>query len=97
MQPLLQQLNLLQERYVAAVNRVVEWQSQEAIDLLGRKLVEMAGCIIMGYLLLQDASSNETLFAQSARVFVSYVASLVDMNAGYIERFELADLSNYQA
>ena len=97
MQPLLQQLNLLQERYVAAVNRVVEWQSQEAIDLLGRKLVEMAGCIIMGYLLLQDASANETLFAQSARVFVSYVASLVDMNAGYIERFELADLSNYQA
>lgn len=97
MQPLLLQLNLLQERYVAAVNRVVEWQSQEAIDLLGRKLVEMAGCIIMGYLLLQDASANETLFAQSARVFVSYVASLVDMNAGYIERFELADLSNYQA
>ena len=97
MQPLLQQLNLLQERYVAAVNRVVEWQSQEAIDLLGRKLVEMAGCIIMGYLLLQDASANETLFAQSARVFVSYVASLVDMNAGYIERFELADLSDYQA
>jgi alkylation response protein AidB-like acyl-CoA dehydrogenase len=97
MQPLLQQLNLLQERYVAAVNCVVEWQSQEAIDLLGRKLVEMAGCIIMGYLLLQDASANETLFAQSARVFVSYVASLVDMNAGYIERFELADLSNYQA
>lgn len=97
MQPLLQQLNLLQERYVAAVNRVMEWQSQEAIDLLGRKLVEMAGCIIMGYLLLQDASANETLFAQSARVFVSYVASLVDMNAGYIERFELADLSNYQA
>lgn len=97
MQPLLQQLNLLQERYVAAVNRVVEWQSQEAIDLLGRKLVEMAGCIIMGYLLLQDASANETLFAQSARVFVSYVASFVDMNAGYIERFELADLSDYQA
>lgn len=97
MQPLLLQLNLLQERYVAAVNRVVEWQSQEAIDLLGRKLVEMAGCIIMGYLLLQDASANETLFAQSARVFVSYVASLVDMNAGYIERFELADLSDYQA
>ena len=97
MQPLLQQLNLLQERYVDAVNRVVEWQSQEAIDLLGRKLVEMAGCIIMGYLLLQDASANETLFAPSARVFVSYVASLVDMNAGYIERFELADLSNYQA
>lgn len=97
MQPLLQQLNLLQERYVAAVNRVVEWQSQEAIDLLGRKLVETAGYIIMGYLLLQDASANETLFAQSARVFVSYVASLVDMNAGYIERFELADLSNYQA
>lgn len=94
MQPLWGQLNQLRERYVAAVNRVVAWQSQEAIDLLGRKMVEMAGGIIMGYLLLQDASANETLFAQSARVFVSYVASLVDMNAGYIERFELADLLN---
>ena len=52
--------------YEAAVTKVVEAKDQEYLDFVARRLVEMAGHIIMGYLLLID-SSRDNMFEKSVR------------------------------
>jgi hypothetical protein len=53
---------------------------------MARRLVEMAGYIIMGYLLLQDATVNTELFARSAHSFVRWVEGEIDKHTGCISR-----------
>ena len=73
-------------RYEEAVNTVVEQKDQELTDLTARRLVEMAGYIIMGYLLLQDATTNAGLFTPSAHTFVRWIEGEIDKHTGYISR-----------
>ena len=73
-------------RYEEAVNTVVEQKDQELTDLTARRLVEMAGYIIMSYLLLQDATANVALFASSAHLFVCWAEAEIDKHTGYISR-----------
>ena len=84
-------LNAMVTRYEEAVNTVVEQKSQELTDLMARRLVEMAGYLIMGYLLLQDATVNAELFASSARSFVCWTEDEVDKHTGHIKRLHLED------
>ncbi len=88
MAPLKARLDTMALRYEEAVNTVVELKDQEYADLMARRLVEMAGYIIMGYLLLQDATANATLFAPSAHIFVRWAEAEVDKHAGYISRIK---------
>ena len=46
-------------KYEAVVNAVVETKNQEYIDFVARRMVEMAGHIIMTYLLIIDATRDE--------------------------------------
>ena len=85
-------LDAMVSRYEEAVNTIVEFKSQELTDLTARRLVEMAGYIIMGYLLLQDATTNAALFATSAQVFVRWTEGEVDKHTGYISRISPDDL-----
>ena len=62
MAPLKIRLDAMAGHYEKAITTVMAQDSQEFIDLTARRLVEMAGYIIMGYLLLQDASVNAELF-----------------------------------
>lgn len=80
-------------RYQQMVEKVLSFQNPAVVEYLGRRLVESAGYIIMGYLLLQDASMNESMFARSANVFVLQVVSWVDGHASFIERFDVAHLN----
>jgi 3-(methylthio)propanoyl-CoA dehydrogenase len=41
---------------------VLEGKNNELIDFHARRLVEMAGYIIMGYLLLQDTANQPRLY-----------------------------------
>ena len=84
--PLKTRLDTMTTRYEKAVNTIVEMKNQELTDLMARRLVEMAGYIIMGYLILQDASTNETLFATSAHVFVNWAEDEIDKHTGHISR-----------
>ena len=84
--PLKARLDALVPRYEEAVSTIVELKDQELTDLTARRLVEMAGYIIMGYLLLQDATTNAALFATSAHVFVRWIEAEVDKHTGYISR-----------
>ena len=95
MSPLKGRLDAMVSRYEEAVNAIVELKSQELTDLTARRLVEMAGYIIMGYLLLQDATTNAELFATSAQVFIRWVEGEVDKHTGYISRISPDDLTYY--
>ena len=81
-------LDTMVPRYEESVNRIVELKDQEITDLTARRLIEMAGYIIMGYLLLQDATTNAALFANSAHIFVRWAEGEIDKHAGYISRIK---------
>lgn len=57
--------------YEQAVAKVAEQKNQDFADFHARRLVEIASHCVFGYLLLQDATDNET-FRQSAEVYVNY-------------------------
>ena len=94
--PLKARLDTLVPRYEEAVTTIVELKDQELTDLTARRLVEMAGYIIMGYLLLQDATADATLFATSAHTFVRWAEAEVDKHTGYISRITPDDLAYYR-
>ena len=83
-------LDAMVPRYEEAVATIVELKDQELTDRMARRLVEMAGYLIMGYLLLQDATANAELFATSARTFVGWTEDEVDKHTGHISRLGLA-------
>ena len=83
-------------KYEAAVAKVVEVKDANYNDLMARRLVEMAGNIIMGYLLLQDATRNDA-FVKSAKVYNKMAQTEVAKHADYINSFAPADTVLYQA
>ena len=96
MAPLKARLDAMVPRYEEAVSTIVDTKNQELTDLTARRLVEMAGYIIMGYLLLQDATADAALFTTSAHVFVRWTETEVDKHTGYISRISLEDLAYYR-
>lgn len=67
----------------------------EFIDFHARRMVEMAGHIIMGYLLLHDASRCED-FRKSAEVYINFGEAAVQGNAQFIEGFTVECLDIYR-
>ena len=90
------ELVAMAEQYAAAVAHVTEAKDQELLDICARKLVEMAGYIVMAHLLLQDATVSPDLFKDSAFVFVRYVKGEVEKNVSYVMGFTADDLAHYK-
>jgi alkylation response protein AidB-like acyl-CoA dehydrogenase len=88
-------LKAMTEKYENAVQLVTEQKDNEVLDFLARRLVEMAGHIIMGYLLLIDASRNE-IFRESANVYVQFGQAEVEKHAKYICGFEKDTLAFFR-
>ena len=84
------------ETYAKAVDFVNEVKNKELTDFHARRLVEMAGYIIMGHLVLQDATKNSELFNSSAHVFVRFADSEVQKHAQFIDGFCEDDLAYYR-
>lgn len=95
MKPLMERLRSLADRYEQTVNEVMECKDQEYLDLMSRRLVEMAGYVVMAHLLVRDAS-RDAMFDTSARVFTAYVEAEYDKNIGYISRFRKEDLADFR-
>ena len=94
--PLKARLDAMVPRYEEAVATIVELKDQYLIDLMARRLVEMAGCLIMGHLLLQDATTNAELFAISAHTFVRWAEGEIDKHTGYISRITPDEKAYYR-
>ncbi|MEZ3591233.1 MAG: acyl-CoA dehydrogenase family protein [Muribaculaceae bacterium] len=95
LKPLKEQLEAMTAAYEKAVETVGAVKDAAYGDFMARRLVEMAGNIIMGYLLLLDAARNES-FTRSAKVYVKMAQAEVAKHSGFIANFDPADIANYQ-
>ena len=84
------------EKYNEAVAYVNEQKCDEFKDFVIRHLYEMAADIIMSLLLIGDASKAPELFAQSARVYMRYVASEIERHYNFIMGATPEDLADYR-
>ncbi len=83
------------EKFIAAVAAVKEVNVQEYTDFMARRLVEMGGFTIMGYLLLSDANRNEG-FVKSLNVYVKLIQAEIDKHADFIANFKPEQLEYYK-
>lgn len=81
--------------YEEALKTVVDNKNTEYTDFHARRLVEMAGHIIMGYLLLGDTTRNEK-FLKSANVNVNFGEAEVEKYHKFIMSFKPDGLENYR-
>jgi len=88
-------LIILTDDFEQALKKVTSADDNEFIDFHARRLVEMAGHIIMSYLLLLDANREES-FLRSAKNYINYAKSQVKASAEFIRVSELSDLGEYK-
>ena len=93
LKPLQERLAKMTELYADAVARVTALKDTEYTDFQARRMVEMAGHIIMGYLLLGDATRCAD-FTKSANVYVRFGEAEVNRHYKFITEF---DPENYAA
>ncbi len=88
-------LIILTDDYEQAVAKVVNSNDNEFIDFHARRLVEMAGHIIMSYLLVLD-SNRDAAYTSSARNFIRIAKSVVKGHAEFIKSSVVEDLASYK-
>jgi alkylation response protein AidB-like acyl-CoA dehydrogenase len=81
--------------YEKAVEKVTEAKNNEYLDFVARRLVEMAGHIIMSYLLILDASRDDQ-FRKSAEIYMNYGEAEVRKHAQFIGCFNIEDVDLYK-
>jgi 3-(methylthio)propanoyl-CoA dehydrogenase len=75
--------------------QVLDSKNNELIDFHARRLVEIAGYIIMSYLLLQDTHKDQQ-FRKSMEVFFLLAKNECAARAGFIRSFDEKDLGLYK-
>jgi 3-(methylthio)propanoyl-CoA dehydrogenase len=89
------QLIELTDEFEAVSKQVLEHKNNEYIDFHARRLVEMAGNIIISYLLLQD-THRDIRFRKSAEIFTRMAITENKARAEFIRHFEEKDLGTYK-
>ena len=85
----------LTDDYEKVTEEVVAAGNSELTDFHGRRMVEMAANIIMGYLLLHDAR-RDPAYDTSARLFISLAVSENSTRSEYIRGFEEKELGFFK-
>jgi hypothetical protein len=83
-------------KYELVSQKVMETNNTEYLDFHARRLVEMAGNIIMGYLLVVNSQYDEK-FNKSALLFVNLVSSENNEKFDYIDNFDIDNLELYKS
>jgi len=89
-------LEQMTEKYNAAIASVLEAKDTAYVDFMARRLVEMAGNIIMSYLLLLDAQRNDS-FIRSAQVYNKMAQAVVNTHSDFIANFTPDQIEFYKA
>lgn len=87
-------LATLTTMYTDAIAAVEAVNDTAYTDFMARRLVEMAGNIVMSYLLLDDANRNDS-FTASLNVYANMAAAEVTRHAEFIKTFDKAQLPYY--
>ena len=93
--PMRAKLEAMTALYEETFAKVLAAEDPEYITFHARRLVEMLGHIIMGYLLIGDASNEPDLFMDSAKVYVNMGEAEVARHARFIGAFNPADQAAY--
>ena len=93
--PLKAKLEAMTALYEETFAKVQAVEDPEYITFHARRLVEMLGHIIMGYLLIGDASNEPDLFMDSAKVYVNMGEAEVARHARFIGNFNPEDQAAY--
>ncbi len=88
-------LEAMTERYAKAVEAVTAVDDSAYGDFMARRLVEMAGVIVMSYLLLQDANRNDS-FKRSLEVYTNFAEAEVAKHADFIANFKPEEVNVYK-
>ncbi len=80
-----------------AIKTVLEANDPAYTDFMARRLVEMAGYIVMGYLLILDATraENPASFLRSANVYVNLGEAEVQKHESFIATVRPDQMANY--
>ncbi len=81
--------------YEECVNKVSSVKDNEYLDFHARRLVEMAGNIIMGYLLVLD-SQRDDHYVKSTEIFIKQAEADSKCKKHYIETVSLDDLGFFK-
>ncbi|MDR1878463.1 MAG: acyl-CoA dehydrogenase family protein [Bacteroidales bacterium] len=82
-------------RYEKTVEKAKGYDNPEMYDLTARRLVESIGNIIMGYLLLLDASRS-SVYSHTADVFITMTNAQNREKEAYIDMFSARELQSYK-
>ncbi len=96
LEPLKRVLSKMSQMYEKLVEIVVTPKDEEYLDFNARRLVECAGHVIMGHLLLQDANKNQELFRRSAEVYIHYGQIEVVKNYNFVSKSRIEDMAYYK-
>lgn len=88
-------LSDLTDRYEVSVKLVTGMNDGEMLDFHARRLVEMAGYIIMTHLLVLDSMRNSE-FENSAKVFLNIATSKFNEAESFIQNFDNTQLALYK-
>lgn len=87
----------MNKAYEEAVTKVGENRATEGYaDFMARRLVEMAGYTIMGWLMLSDAQRGGNEFRKSAQVFINWAQAETVRHLDFINRFDPAEMEAYK-
>jgi alkylation response protein AidB-like acyl-CoA dehydrogenase len=89
-------LKQMAEMYEKLVEQVTSQKEEDYLDFHARRLVESAGHLVMGHLLLQDANKDAALFRRSAEVYIHYGEVEVVKNYNFITRLGIEDMAYYK-
>lgn len=95
MEFILKELTVLADNFEVISNKVMETKESEYIDFHARRLVEMAGNIIITHLLLQDAQ-RDAKYRNYAEIFMRKAVAENAEKLNYIEKYDAKDLGLFK-
>ena len=85
-----------EKQYNEMKEKVKEFgSSSEAFDFNSRRLVEIAGYLVMCNLLVNDANKDE-MFTKSARIMTKIAQAEIEKAITYINNFDASILEDYK-
>ncbi len=88
-------LQKMTDAYEEVSKKIIEINNTELLDFHSRRLVEMAGNIIMGYLLVLN-SQRDKKFNKSAELYLNLIQSENSEKYNYITNFNVENLELYK-
>ena len=97
-QPLAERVVELRKMYEAAVERVetLDKETQGYKDFHARRLVEIAGYIIMSHIMLRQAGELEEDYLNPTKIFIKYATKKINEAASYINDSETSDVELFR-